>query len=143
MVLGSHLKQKICSTNKTIHFIFLVKIEPKILFEEISKLICPTACGLLTDGNKLMINLQNFEVYIVKLKCLWQKINHFYVLKQRGWRPHHEQRKGILVWNNESVELTISSYQNLTLLSLKAKSIPRIYLSAHPLKLSTVQVGYI
>lgn len=68
MVLGSHLKKKIYSTNKTIHFIFLVQTKPKIIFEEVSKLKCPTTCGLLTDSKEI-INLQTFKVCIVKPKC--------------------------------------------------------------------------
>ena len=51
VVLESHLKQKICSRHKAIHFIFLFETNAKLFFEKIRELVCPTTCGLQMDCN--------------------------------------------------------------------------------------------
>lgn len=58
----TNLQQKISSSYKTIHFIFLIKTNPKPLSEDICKFICPATCGL------------SMKVQLVK-KLTYTKIN--------------------------------------------------------------------
>lgn len=61
-VLGSYLKKKICSCNKTIHFIFLVKNDSQSFLEKVCIFVRPTTCGLLT--NSLSLNTKHKSKYL-------------------------------------------------------------------------------
>lgn len=54
--LVSYLQQKISTSHKTVHLIFLLKNNTKLFFDEIRKFVSPTTCGLFTYSNLTELN---------------------------------------------------------------------------------------
>lgn len=65
--LKLHLKQKVCTSHKTIHFIFFVYTNPKPFIKEVCKLVSPTTCSLLTNFNWLT-NIHASKMQQISLK---------------------------------------------------------------------------